>query len=250
MKIGVNDWAVINGTPALKSEDIHIWQADLNISHSLQANFWKTLSFDEQVRANRFRFDRDRTHYIAAKGIVRELLANYLDWLPAAITFSYTEYQKPILKEINNLQFNISHSNGIGIFGFRHGIIPIGVDVEFLQPDIELKDLASQFFATKETKKLLSLPADRQVEGFFNCWTRKEAIIKAIGQGLSFPLNQFEVSLTPNEPAKLLATYWNQKAANNWYLATFIPKLNYIGALAIERKPHHIAHYIWNNYKK
>ena len=136
---------------------------------------------------------------------MRLLIGKYLEINPAEISFQYSEFGKPGIANNNSLQFNISHSQNIALFAFTKKF-NIGVDVEFVNPDIEVKEIAENFFSTNEIRIYLPYLREQQTLGFFNCWTRKEAFIKAVGEGLSFPLDKFEVSLEPNKPAKLLAT--------------------------------------------
>lgn len=232
----------------LTQDELHVWRADLNIESDLQESFWLSLSADEKDRASRFRFEKDRIHYVAARGILRKLLANYLKIAAAEIEFLYNPQGKPSLKTNQGLKFNISHAHGLGLFGFIYKY-ELGIDVEFLKPDIDIQTLATSFFTKKEAQKLLSLPPHFKISGFYNCWTRKEAFIKAIGEGLSFPLDQFEVSLHPNAPAQLLATYWNQEEIKTWTLTSFHPKPDYTAALAFKGDPVEIKYFNWeNNY--
>lgn len=213
----------------------HIWRANLDIEPELRAFFEVTLSPDERQRAYRFYFEKDRLHFIAARGVLRQLLGRYLQKDPKDIVFSYTSYGKPFLVDYTCLQFNISHSKGYALFGIVQEF-PIGIDLEFIRPKIEFERLAKRFFSPNETQALLKLSATERYHGFFNCWTRKEAFIKAKGEGLSLPLDQFEVSLVPNTPAKLMATHWNPLEAADWHLHELFPQTNFVGALAVKGK--------------
>lgn len=217
----------------LSDEEAHIWRADLEGNERFQDSFLKLLSPDEKNRARKFRFDKDRRNFIVARGILRSLIGQYLAINPEEVSFQYNEFGKPGIANNNTLLFNISHSHNIALFAFTNKY-NVGVDVEFLNPNIEVKDIATNFFSTNEIMKLLALPEKQQALGFFNCWTRKEAFIKAVGEGLSFPLDQFEVSLEPGKPAKLLATDWDQKAVSKWTIHSMTPGANFVGSLAIE----------------
>lgn len=219
----------------LQLDEVHIWRANLDIEPKLRAFFETTLSSDERQRAYRFHFEKDRLHFIAARGILRQLLGRYLEKDPKEIVFSYTTYGKPFLAEYSWLQFNISHSKGYALFGMVQQL-SIGIDLEFIRPKIEFERLAKRFFSTNETQTLLGLSTTERYRGFFNCWTRKEAFIKAKGEGLSLPLDQFEVSLEPNIPAKLIATHWNPEEAADWHLYELFPQTNFVGALAVKGK--------------
>lgn len=211
----------------------HVWRAPLDLPPAEHHRLWETLSADERQRADRFRFDKDRHHFIAGRGILRILLAKYLQMEPAQIVFRYGNKGKPMLPERFSLEFNISHSGGLALFGFVQGL-EIGVDLEQIRPGIELERLARQFFSENETRRLLALPHRLRPEAFFNCWSRKEAFIKAEGSGLAFPLDQFEVSFEPGEAVALLATHFNPQERNNWSLFNLLPGSGYTGALAVK----------------
>ena len=214
-------------------EEAHIWRADLELNECFQSSFLQLLSPDEKNRAQKFRFAKDSRNFITARGILRSLIGKYLEINPAEISFQYSEFGKPSIADNNYLHFNISHSQNIALFAFTKKF-NIGVDVEFVNPDIEVKDIATNFFSTNEIMNLLALPEKQQTLGFFNCWTRKEAFIKAVGEGLSFPLDKFEVSLEPDKPAKLLATDWDPKAVSKWSIYSMSPGANFVGSLVIE----------------
>ena len=216
----------------LSEDEAHIWRADLDLDECFQGSFLKLLSPDEKKRARKFRFAKDSRNFIAARGILRLLIGKYLETNPAEITFQYSEFGKPGIANNDSLRFNISHSQNIALFAFTK-FFNIGIDVEFVNPNIEVKEIAARFFSTNEVKNLLALPEAQQTLGFFHCWTRKEAFIKAVGEGLSFPLDQFEVSLEPDKPAKLLATDWEPNAVSEWSIYSMSPGANFVGCVAI-----------------
>ena len=228
----------------LSGEDAHIWRADLEVDEYIQTSFLKLLSPDEKNRAQKFRFAKDSRNFIVARGILRSLIGKYLEINPAEISFQYNKFGKPGIAYNNSLQFNISHSKNIALFAFTKRF-NIGIDVEFVNPNIEVKDIASNFFSTNEITNLLALPDKDQALGFFNCWTRKEAFIKAVGEGLSFPLDKFEVSLEPGKPAKLLATHWEPEAVSKWSIYSMSPGANLVGSLAIEGVIEQVKFWNW-----
>jgi 4'-phosphopantetheinyl transferase len=228
----------------LSDEEAHIWRADLKANECFQSSFLKLLSPDEKNRAQKFRFAKDNRNFIIARGILRSLIGKYLEINPAEISFQYSEFGKPGIADNNTLQFNISHSQNMALFAFTTKF-NVGVDVEFVNPDIEVKDIAANFFSTNEIMNLLALPEKQQALGFFNCWTRKEAFIKAVGEGLSFPLDKFEVSLEPNKPAKLLATDWQPDAVSKWCIYSMSPGENFVGSLAIEGLVEKVKFWNW-----
>lgn len=229
----------------LSSDEAHIWRARLDLDDSYQHSFLQLLSPDEKTRASKFRFPRDSRNYIVARGILRTLIGQYLEMPPQEISFQYSKFGKPTLEGIDSLQFNISHAKNVALFAFTKKFT-VGVDVEYVNPEIEVNDIARSFFATKEVSNLLALPEEQQPLAFFNCWTRKEAFIKAIGEGLSFPLNQFEVSLAPDEPAELLATHWDVNAVSNWTLHSMSPAPDFVGCLVIKGSANQVKFWNWD----
>src|SRR5215211_7705875 len=154
----------------LSEDEAHIWRANLDLNKSFQNSFLKLLSPDEKNRAEKFRFNKDCQNFIIARGILRLLIGKYLEINPAEISFQYSEFGKPSIINNNSLQFNISHSQNIALFAFTKKF-KIGVDVEFVNPKIEVKEIATSFFSTNEIKKLLALPEKQRTLGFFYCWT-------------------------------------------------------------------------------
>ena len=237
-------WLNVPDNLILSEEEVHIWRADLEVDECFQSSLLKHLSPDEKNRAGKFRFAKDRCNFVAARGILRLLLGKYLEIKPAEISFQYSKFGKPGIANNNSLQFNISHSQNIALFAFTKRF-NIGVDVEFVNPSIEVKDIATNFFSTNEIMNLLALPEKQQALGFFNCWTRKEAFIKAVGEGLSFPLDKFEVSLEPDKPAELLATHWEPEAVSKWSMYSMSPAANFVGCLAIEGLVEQVKFWNW-----
>jgi 4'-phosphopantetheinyl transferase len=228
----------------LDDREVHVWRADLDLNESFQSSFLQLLSSDEKNRAKKFRFKKDCQRFITARGILRLLIGKYLEINPGEISFRYGEFGKPGVASNNSLQFNISHSQNVALFAFTKKF-NIGVDVEFVNPDIEVKEIATSFFSTNEIKNLLALPENQQTLGFFYCWTRKEAFIKAVGEGLSFPLDKFEVSLEPDKPAKLLATNWHPKDVSRWSIYSLSPERNFVGSLVIEGFVEQVKFWSW-----
>ncbi len=223
----------------------HVWCIDLGAKLSVSQCF-RLLSDDEKERAAKFRFEKDRQHFIIARGTLREILALYLSEKPANIEFEYEKNGKPFLPR-NPLQFNLSHAGEIALIGLTKNNI-IGVDVEVINRKVEVERVAQHFFAKGEINALMSLPQTQRHEAFFNCWTRKEAFIKATGDGLSFPLDQFEVTLKPNEKAALLATHFDEKEREKWSLFNLEIKEGYKAALAVKGKINEIKRFDWTSH--
>ncbi len=231
--------AFLHAPPAklsLEEDEIHVWRAHLGLDRERLERLAKTLSSDEQTRAARFHFARDRDHYIAGRGLLRSILGNYLATEPGQLRFSYNPYGKPELQSPANsgaLQFNLAHSRGLALYAFTRRR-QIGIDVEMIRPDFATEEIAARFFSPAEIAVLRALPREVQPVAFFNCWTRKEAFIKARGMGLSLPLDQFVVAFAPGESPALVSAADDPQAAEHWAIAALEPGNGYAAALAVE----------------
>jgi 4'-phosphopantetheinyl transferase len=194
------------------------------------------LSPGERERADRFAFARDRTRYILCRVGLRRLLSARLGIPAAAIAFDTNAYGKPRLANGHgpgDLQFNVSHSGHVAVYALAHGCA-VGVDVETIETRVDRDAIARDNFSLAEHAAYAALPPGSRPVAFMNCWTRKEAFIKAIGEGLSYPLRSFDVSLAPGEDARLLRLDAGPGAAGDWALASFEPCPGYVGAVAVE----------------
>ena len=212
-------------------EEVHVWQAGLEMSAGWLDELRATLSADELTRAAHFHFARDRARFVAAHGIVRDILGRYLEVAPARLEFSSNEYGKPALAGDfrDSLSFNLSHSGDLVVIAIARGR-EVGIDVELYAPDRADQAVAANYFSPAEVARLRAVPESLRARAFFNCWTRKEAYIKARGMGLSIPLDSFDVSLAPDEPAALLRTLASADA-KAWQLRHLELGEKYIGAL-------------------
>ena len=194
------------------------------------------LSADEQARADRFHFERDRGRFIAARGMLRELLAQHLGTTAERLSFVYGEHGKPALAPEwhgAGLRFNVSHSHGFGLYAITTGR-EIGCDIEQLREDVLRDRIAERFFSPAENEALNAVEPGRRTEAFFNCWTRKEAWIKARSLGLSLPLDSFDVTLAPGEEARLVATRPDAAEAARWTIIALEAPPGFAAAMAIE----------------
>jgi 4'-phosphopantetheinyl transferase len=185
----------------LPANQVHIWYADLNVDAGELDGLAMILADDDRVRASRFHFQRDRVHFVAARGILRQILARYVDRDPRDLRLGYSPCGKPFLQQnssTSELCFNLSHSHGMALYGIAHNR-EVGVDLERIDPTFAGQEIAERFFSRRECSALRTLPTCLQVEGFFNCWTRKEAYVKANGAGLHMRLDSFTVSLIPDQ---------------------------------------------------
>jgi 4'-phosphopantetheinyl transferase len=232
----VPHWSFRPAQLSLTATDVHVWRADLCEPGARASSLLQLLAPDERDRAGRFHFQKDRDHFIIARGTLRTILGLYLQAKPQELRFVYSAYGKPALapdNEAARLRFNVTHSHELALYAVTLGR-ELGIDVEHLREDMACHEIAERFFSRGEVQALSALPASQRTLGFFNCWTRKEAYIKARGQGLSLPLDNFDVSLAPGEPAALLRTRDDEQEALRWSLRDLNPGSGYAAALAVE----------------
>lgn len=219
----------------LPAGEVHIWSVRLDPPAERVEALGRSLSQDEHDRANRFRFDRHRRQYVVGRGALRSLLAAYTGTRPELVRFTYGPRGKPFLEGSSDLFFNLSNSDEMALVGFVRGR-EIGMDIEFLKPMPDCEQIAERFFSESERVVLRGIPKESKEEAFFNCWTRKEAYLKAVGEGLAAPLDSFDVTLAPGEPPRMLTLRGDAEAASRWWLEHFRLSPEYIGALALERQ--------------
>lgn len=194
-------WLDLPASRELAENQIVIWKTLLERQASDLVKLKETLSADEHERASRFYFQRDRDHFVIARGVLRTLLGRYVNAAPSDVRFRYGAQLKPSLDaDAPSVSFNISHTQNLAVFAFARNR-RLGVDVEKIRSDFKVADIATRYFSERECRELFSLPAGQQSESFFFCWTRKEAYLKARGEGLHLPLDSFSVSLAPSQPA-------------------------------------------------
>lgn len=229
---GVWDASLDATPPDLKRRSVHLWQRTLQPSSSDFEACRQLLSPEELEKAERYRVERPRYDFILTRGTLRSLLAKYLNRAPREISFEYTHYGKPLLKDARDFRFNVSHSGGLALMGFIRGN-EIGVNVEKMRSMADAMQLAERFFSVREREKLRAVPDDDVSKAFFRCWTRKEAYIKGNGEGLSLPLHQFDVSIEPEPDRLLLATRPDPAEATRWTLYNVAVDPEYVAAMAV-----------------
>jgi 4'-phosphopantetheinyl transferase len=219
----------------LAPDEVHVWRASLDLPASRVCALGDVLVADERARAARFHFERDRTHWTVARARLRLLLARYLGGPPDRFRFALGAHGKPALArpEGGDLRFNVSHSQDLALYAVTRGR-EVGVDLEGLRPDFATDEIAERFFSPAERRALRAVAPELRCDAFFACWTRKEAYIKARGLGLAIPLDAFDVSLAPDEPAALLATRDEPGDSVRWSLAALSPGPGFAGALVAE----------------
>ncbi|HEX5229401.1 MAG TPA: 4'-phosphopantetheinyl transferase superfamily protein [Bryobacteraceae bacterium] len=228
---------LLPGPDGLEDRAVHLWIVRLEAEESAFDHARSWLSEDETARAERFRFDWHRRKYILGRAALRALLGSYLGIGPADVRFVYGPHGKPALAEASNtLRFNASNSGDLAACAFTRSC-EIGVDVEHHRLVRDFEHIANRFFSPAEAAEVLALPESGKVQGFFNCWTRKESYIKALGGGLSIPLDSFEVTLRPGVAPRMLSLDGSAEAARCWTLHEFAPAEGYTGAMAYRDAP-------------
>lgn len=201
------------------------------------------LSDDELARASRFVHDLHRNRYVAGRLALRELLGRYLDLPPSDVCFGYSEYGKPDLPE-ERLRFNVAHSDDLAVIGLTEHD-RLGVDVERIRELGDIDRIARSVFSDRELDVIRALSGSSKTQAFFNCWTRKEAFVKAVGEGLSYPLDAFDVTLRPGDEARLLELEGSTARAAAWSLFEVAPMNGWVGAVAVECPEAEVKHAGW-----
>ncbi len=240
-------WRAPSAAVVLGRDEVHVWRASLDQPKSQIETFVHTLAVDEQARAGRFYFERDRKYFIVARGVLRAILGCYLNRQPECLVFCYGAHGKPALAgdaDLDAIRFNVSHSHEVALYAVTRDR-EVGIDLERIRFDLAVMEIAERFFSLQEVAALRTLPTDAQRQAFFRCWTRKEAYIKARGEGLSRPLDQFDVSLAPGEPAAVLGTSQDPSEASRWSLRELPLDPDYAAALAVEGHGWRFAYWQW-----
>jgi 4'-phosphopantetheinyl transferase len=230
------EWLSAPAELPLSGNEVHVWRASLGLPASTVQDMWRLLSADEMERARRFRFARHRKRFTAARGLLRLILGRYVGAPPERLRFCYGSHGKPSLAVEpggTGLQFSVSHSSDLALYAVARAR-QVGIDVERIRLVPEARVLVEGYFSSAEQVAFRALPREEQLLAFFSCWTRKEAFIKARGQGLSLALDRFDVSLAPGEPARLLRVDGNPREASRWALRELSPAHDYVAALAVE----------------
>lgn len=228
-------------------DGVHLWQIPLVVQQDRLCWCRSFLSEDENQRADRFYFDRDRRRFIAARSAMRRILAEYLNIAPQELALSYAVKGKPELapdlKE-TGIKFSLSHSCELALLAVVQGLA-VGVDIELVDPKLRTAEIADRFFSTGEISTLQELPPSERVGAFFSCWTRKEAYIKALGEGLSVPLDSFAVAFGPGVPAALIHVAGDPAEVSRWSMYDIEAGERYKAALVVEGKGHRLCQLHW-----
>src|ERR1700688_4941579 len=222
-------WSPAAKDLTLQNDEVHIWLAGLDVDPQERTRLRSYLNEEEVSRAERFVFPRDRDHFIVARGRLRELVGRYLHCPPNAVQFKTGRHGKlSLVDDGDPLRFNLSHSHGLALYGFCMGR-EIGIDTEKIRPGFAGEEIAQRYFSAAEQRELSELPKELRDTAFFLCWTRKEAYIKAHGDGLQIPLNSFDVSLKPGEPATLRSA-----DSERWSMRSFVPAPEFLATIITE----------------
>ena len=222
----------------LENGAIEVLAAPLDVSQPIFESLWALLCETERARANRFLGERHKREYAVGRGWLRQLLGERLHASPRLVEIVEADHGKPGLGGAwasSSLRFNLSHSGGLAVYAFASRR-ELGVDVEELRAIPDAIDLAERFFSATESAAVAAYALDRRDLAFLSCWTRKEAFVKAVGQGLSFPLDAFSVSVDPEVPARILDVKGVPGPQTGWTLAAFRPRPTHVGAIVYQTR--------------
>lgn len=231
----LENWLTAPLNLTLSKADVHIWRASLNQPKPVFDRLLRTLNREERTRFQRFRFQEDRAHFIVRRGILREVLGRYLKTSPQDVQFSYSHFGKPTLAAFHgnqSLDFSSSSASGLFLCAFTRER-RIGIDLECVRPIQGMEAIARHFFSAGENEALERAPVNLRTEAFFNCWTRKEAFLKANGVGLIHDLDSFEVSVFPGEAPKILSINCDYQTGLPWSLISFAPAPDYLASICL-----------------
>ncbi len=230
---------------ALAPGEVHVWAVKLTQPESFVTKLAALLHEEEKERAARFQFEPLRQSFRVSHGALRCILSRYVNTAPEQLRFMHGPFGKPELEPKNAVRFNLSHSGELALLAVALEY-ELGVDVEALRPVPEAESIARSNFSPNEYETFCGLDQKQKLLAFFNCWTRKEAFIKAHGAGLSMPLDQFEVAFAPDAPARLLRIRGEACAAARWTLCALHPADGYAAALAVDARQMKISCWRWS----
>ncbi|HEX4265668.1 MAG TPA: 4'-phosphopantetheinyl transferase superfamily protein [Verrucomicrobiae bacterium] len=240
-------WPARAGAPPPAGSEIHVWATTLSVPAETISEFATTLSSDEVARAGKFKFEKHRNRYIAGRGALRKILGQYLQTPSADLRFTQSTNGKPVLAEdfaSAGIHFNLAHSDDLALVAVTR-LGAVGVDVERIRPVKEMDHLVARFFSPSENEAFQKVSENEKPAAFFNLWTRKEALLKATGEGITRSLSLVEVSFLPDKPAQLLAISGNAIKAASWSLRELSPATGFTGAIAIEAPEVNVQCWKW-----
>jgi 4'-phosphopantetheinyl transferase len=240
-------WPSPSGAFCLDTETAHVWGFLLRVSGAVLDHLAATLAPEEKRRAASFRFERDRNRYVAGRGTLRRILGGYLKTSPAAVRLGNGPYGKPFLvgEFADSAQFNLAHCEDIALLALTRGCM-VGVDLERVRGMDDADSMAAGFCSKREYAEFKAMPESERDAGFFRLWTRKEAWLKATGEGIGECLNQVEVTFQSSQPARFLGLPSKEKETpNEWTLQELAPAPGFLGALALAGKVRQVCCWNW-----
>ena len=216
----------------LEPDHLHVWSLRLDLSPGTRGRLERVLAADEAARARRFLAAADRTRFAVAHGLLRVVLSGYLNTRPEDVALETAAGGKPRVAGGAGPSFSLSHSGALGLVAVSAGG-EVGVDLEGIRDVGDVTGLAATCFSPVEQAALAALPAARRQRAFFTGWSRKEAFLKVLGEGLSRPLDSFDVSLAPGVPARVLRVAGAPEAAGQYSIRSWRPAPGYVGSVAV-----------------
>jgi 4'-phosphopantetheinyl transferase len=238
-------WVRPDAPPILALDEVHVWRFDLDEMIPGGLALERQLSAEERDRARRFRFGRDRERYLAGRAALRGILAGYVEARPETLRFVRAPQGKPaLLAAPEGLEFNLTHADWCAMVAVARGR-RVGVDVESIRLGHRGMDVARRFFAHAEVETLLAAPPEERAATFVRCWTRKEAYVKARGDGLSLSLQDFEVPLATGATRALASSREDSAEVERWSLRELVPAPCHLGALVVEGEGFDLRAWEW-----
>lgn len=237
-------------SPELLHDDVHVWRASIDLPAERFQQLARTLSEDERVRSEGFRFEDDRRRFVVGRGVLRNILGLYLAREPREVRFRYGPHGKPALFDategVAGLNFNVSHAGQYALLAFTRDC-QVGVDIERIRPLYGLEEIIERHFTPHEKVVLRALSGRRKLEVFFAGWTGKEAYLKATGRGLTWPLESIDTGLHALGPERSLALAASPRPCHfeTWLLRAADPAPGYAGALAVARRASVVSYWVW-----
>lgn len=241
------EWCTPPPELSLPTHAVHVWRVDLGLKAAYLRRLERNLSADERARASRFRFARDRDRFVGARGLLREILAPYLNASPGRLSFGYGAHGKPFLagEEHSTLRFNVSHSCDAMLLAVAH-MREVGVDVESVRNfGLAMDEIGDTVLSEPEKQALARFESEKKRTSFLRFWTLKEAYIKADGRGVSLPLKQIDVSAPEGRVAVLDQATGDWRRCPRWKLRTLAPVPGYVSALVAEGQDWGLALWHW-----
>ena len=233
-----NQWEAPPADYRIERHYVHIWRCQFQSALVYNRDFTASLSTNEIEKACRYIRAKDRDRYIFAHGVLRSILGFYISCSPAELIFEVNPYGKPFLArkcDSSDIQFNMSHSENMTLLAVTRGA-RIGIDVEYMRSVPDARQIVDRYFSSDERRFLHSFsPVDFE-RGFFYCWSSKEAFLKGLGKGLTYPLDKFSITFSKGESEGFLQVYEEPVNADCWKITRLSPAPGYSGALAIEEK--------------